>query len=298
MSFVFRRALVAGGGAFAAAVVSPTVLSFTGSDRGKSEEEKVIAPIQCQDGTSVMPWSAPPREQQVTRMREEVFDVLVIGGGCVGSGCALDAQTRGLKTAMVERSDFAAGTSGRSTKLIHGGIRYLEAAFKKLDWGSYRLVQEALDERSFMLQSAPYMAKPLPIMIPLYAVWQVPYFWAGAKVYDLVAGSRRQLPASHYISKAEALYQFPMLKQEGLQGAIVYYDGQMNDTRMSLAVALTAAQSGAAVANRIAVTDLVKDANGTVAGARVRDETTGEEWTIRARCVINATGASVGAGRC
>lgn len=103
--------------------------------------------------------------------------------------------------ALVERSDFAAGTSSRSTKLIHGGIRYLEAAFKKLDLGSYKLVKEALDERAFMLESAPYMARALPLMVPLYSWWEVPYYWAGAKVYDLVAGRNRFLPASHYINR-------------------------------------------------------------------------------------------------
>lgn len=197
---MLRFAAVAGG-SFAAATLSTTAYAFFGQSEGKNSEEHIIVPIRCHDGTSVVPWSAPPRSALLNRLKTDEFDVLVIGGGCVGAGCALDASTRGLKVALVERDDFAAGTSGRSTKLIHGGIRYLEAAFKKFDIESYRLVEEALEERAWMIQSAPYMARPLPIMIPLYSWWQVPYFWAGAKVYDLVAGRKRFLPPSHFISK-------------------------------------------------------------------------------------------------
>ncbi|CAM9701423.1 unnamed protein product, partial [Phaeothamnion confervicola] len=269
------------------------------------------APIRCRDGTVVIPYLAPPRAEQLRRLREEEFDVLVIGGGCVGSGVALDAAMRGMKTALIEAEDFGAGTSGRSTKLIHGGIRYLETAFKKLDYESYKLVVEALEERAYMLRAAPYMNHPLPIMIPLYRWWEVPYMWAGAKVYDLLAGSRRVVPPSHFMSRDEAVYNFPMLRAEGLKGAIIYYDGQMNDTRMSLAVALTAAQAGAACTNRVQCVALLKEpaegddneaaaekggggssnlSGGRVCGARVRDTLTGEEWDVRAAAVVNATG--------
>ena len=192
--------------------------------RGRSNLKDQVkpAPIRCRDGTVVIPYLAPSRDQQLHRLRTEEFDVLVIGGGCVGSGVALDAAMRGMKTAMVEADDFAAGTSGRSTKRIHGGIRYLETAFKKLDYGSYELVKEALEERAYMLRAAPYMNKPLPIMIPIYTWWELPYMWAGAKVYDLIAGSQRAVPPSHFMSGAEALYNFPMLNAEGLKGAIIY----------------------------------------------------------------------------
>ncbi|CAM9299413.1 unnamed protein product, partial [Chrysoparadoxa australica] len=244
------------------------------------------APIKCPDGTLVIPYLPPTRESQLKRLEDEDFDLLVIGGGCVGSGVALDAAKRGLKTALIEAEDFGAGTSGRSTKLIHGGIRYLETAFKKLDWESYTLVREALEERAYMLQAAPYMNKALPIMIPIYKWWEVPYMWAGTKVYDLVAGSRRVVPPSHFMARDEALYNFPMLKDEGLKGAIIYYDGQMNDTRMCITVALTATQSGAAVANRVRAIGLLKDKEGQICGARVRDELTKKEW----ESVVNATG--------
>ncbi len=223
------------------------------------------------------------------------FDVLIIGSGATGTGIALDAATRGLKVACVDRDDFAAGTSSRSTKLIHGGIRYLENAFKNADYGQYELVKEALAERKHMLKAAPYMNQPLPIMIPMYVNhwWEyllVPYFMAGAKVYDLVAGSDSGVPPSHFIDKKEAQFQFPQLDDTNLAGAIVYYDGQMNDTRMCLHLALTAVQAGATVASRIEVRDLNKDGEGKVIGAKVKDVSTGEEFDIRAKCVVNATG--------
>ncbi len=248
-------------------------------------------PIACRDGTMVFPWMAPTREEQVARLKSETFDVVVIGGGCVGSGVALDAASRGLKVALLERDDFAAGTSGRSTKLIHGGVRYLENAFKHLDYGQYKLVKEALAERSHMLQAAPYIAHPAPIMLPMEKWWMIPYYWAGCKVYDWVAGSNTGVPKSILLSKEQALYQFPMLNESKVAGAIVYYDGQMNDTRYSLLVMLTAAQTGAAVANYLNVEQLVKNAeSGQVEGTVVRDVHTGERFTVRARAVVNATG--------
>jgi glycerol-3-phosphate dehydrogenase len=142
------------------------------------------------------------------------------------------------------------------------------------------------------------MNKPLPIMIPIYTWWELPYMWAGAKVYDLIAGSRRAVPPSHFMSGAEALYNFPMLRTEGLKGAVIYYDGQMNDTRMGLTVALTATQEGAAVANRVRAVALLKDeATSRVCGARLRDELTGREWNLYSKAVVNATGCFADAVR-
>lgn len=224
------------------------------------------------------------------RLKEEKFDVVIIGGGCVGAGCALEAATRGLKVAMVDANDFAAGTSGRSTKLIHGGIRYLEQAFWKLDYTKFKLVLEALAERAHLMNAAPYMAHPMPILIPVYRWWELPYLYAGAVVYDLIARTHKSVPASTLIFKDEALYRFNGLNPDGLKGAVVYYDGMHNDTRMNLMIALTAAQEGAAVANYTAVTSVKHDKEGKACGVGVRDVLTGEEFTVRARAVVNATG--------
>lgn len=222
------------------------------------------------------------------------FDVLVIGGGATGCGVALDAVTRGLSTALVERDDFSSGTSSRSTKLIHGGVRYLQKAIMQLDREQYRLVKEALHERANLLAIAPHLSAPLPIMLPVYRWWQLPYFWAGIKMYDLVSG-RQLLKSSYVVGKKKALELFPMLKKEKLCGAIIYYDGQHNDARMNLAIALTAVRHGASVANHMEVLSLLKKKeegkeDEVVCGAHVRDVITGEEFDIRAKCVVNATG--------
>uniref|UniRef100_A0A8C2AQG8 glycerol-3-phosphate dehydrogenase n=1 Tax=Cyprinus carpio TaxID=7962 RepID=A0A8C2AQG8_CYPCA len=237
----------------------------------------------------------PTREEQLSTLRNtEEFDVLVVGGGATGSGCALDAVTRNLKTALVERSDFSSGTSSRSTKLIHGGVRYLQKAIMKLDYEQYMMVKEALHERANLLNIAPHLSAPLPIMLPVYKWWQLPYYWAGIKMYDLVAGSQC-LKSSYVLSKSKALELFPMLKKDKLVGAIVYYDGQHNDSRMNLAIALTAARHGAAIANYTEVVHLLKKPDPKtgqvkVCGAHCRDIITGQEFDVRAKCVINATG--------
>uniref|UniRef100_A0A7S1XVP7 Glycerol-3-phosphate dehydrogenase n=1 Tax=Phaeomonas parva TaxID=124430 RepID=A0A7S1XVP7_9STRA len=290
---MMRAASAAGAAAAAVVARGHSHCLWGGSESSEDSEHKQPVPIKCRDGTTVVPYVAPSRSKQLQRLKEDDFDVLVIGGGATGCGVALDAATRGMKTALVERADFGAGTSGRSTKLIHGGIRYLERAFWRLDYTSFELVQEALDERKHMLDAAPYMNSPLPIMIPIYQLWQVPYFWAGAKAYDVVAwlsGGANAVPMSYYISKQEAMFRFPMLKEDGLKGAIVYYDGQMNDTRMALTIALTAAQSGAAIANRVEVESLTKGGDGKLTGAVVKDVKSGREFRIKARQVINATG--------
>ncbi|KAH7463178.1 hypothetical protein KRP22_001786 [Phytophthora ramorum] len=288
-SFAFRRASKRVAIGLGAGVIGVSGLSGAAIVSAK-EPARLVAPIQCEDGSTIIPYETPTRAAQLARLKQEQFDVLVIGGGATGSGCALDAATRGLNTAVVEGSDFASGTSGRSTKLIHGGIRYLETAFLKLDYSAFKLVNEALEERSFFLSAAPYMNRPLPIMIPIYKWWEVPYMWVGAKAYDVVAGGKRFVPGSYYINAEEAMFQFPMLRKEGLKGAIVYYDGQMNDTRMNVSIALTATQNGATVANYVKVVSLIKDDEGKVRGARVQDSLTGDEWDVKAHAVVNATG--------
>uniref|UniRef100_A0A1I8JIS2 Glycerol-3-phosphate dehydrogenase n=1 Tax=Macrostomum lignano TaxID=282301 RepID=A0A1I8JIS2_9PLAT len=214
------------------------------------------------------------------------FDVLIIGGGATGCGCALDAVSRGLRTALVEKFDFASGTSSRSTKLIHGGVRYLQKAVFNLDIEQYRMVKEALSERANLLQIAPHLSYPLPIMLPIYHLWQLPYFWAGIKMYDLVSGTQILKP-SFYLSKSRALEYFPMLQKDALKGALVYYDGQHEDARMCLSIGLTAAKLGASIANYCEVVEILKSTDPTtnkevVSGARVLDRTTGKEFAIKA----------------
>lgn len=225
----------------------------------------------------------------------ELYDLLVIGGGATGSGIALDAATRGLKVALVERDDFAAGTSSKSTKLVHGGVRYLEKAFWELDYNQYALVKEALRERKYFLDTAPHLSTWLPIMIPLQNWIQAPYFWAGTKLYDFLAG-REGIETSYFLTKSKALDAFPMLKKENLVGALVYYDGAHNDSRMNVSIAATAALYSATVVNHMEVTSLTKDENGKLDGAVVRDVIADKNGrpaspiTIRAKGIINATG--------
>lgn len=218
-----------------------------------------------------------------------IFDILVIGGGATGCGIALDAATRGLSVALVERYDFAEGTSSRSTKLVHGGVRYLEAAVKRLDRHQYALVRHALHERGAFLRNAPHLTNRLPLVTPIYSWWQVPYVYAGLMMYDLLSG-KMNIGHSRLISRDEALRRFPMLKAEGLKAGVIYYDGQFVDTRMTATLAMTARREGAVMANHVEVIALLHGADGRVCGARLRDALGGEEWEVRARAIINATG--------
>jgi len=219
------------------------------------------------------------------------FDLLIIGGGATGCGIAVDAARRGLKVALVEKNDLAEGTSSRSTKLVHGGVRYLEAAVKKFDRAQYHLVREALRERAIFLKVAPHLAERLPLVTPIYSWLEVPYVYAGLLLYDLLAG-RKGLGHSTIISRKEALRRFPMLRSEGLKAGVVYFDGQFNDARMAVTLALTAEKHGAVIATHLEALGLEKH-GGKTCGARVRDSISGEEFTIRARGVVNAAGPFV-----
>lgn len=228
------------------------------------------------------------RDTQLERLRKGGFDLLVIGGGATGAGIALDAATRGLKVALVERGDYSEGTSSRSTKLVHGGVRYLEAAVKHLDKVQYNLVRDALHERGVILRLAPHLSHPIPLLTPLYRAWEVPYYFSGLKAYDLLAGHERLKP-SRFVPRSKALSEFPQLKSEGLVGGVEYYDGQFDDARMNVAVVLTALREGAVAVNYAEVTGLIKE-GGRVAGARVKDRLGGEDFEVRAKVVVNATG--------
>jgi len=230
------------------------------------------------------------RQDTLNALRtNEIFDILIIGGGATGCGIAADAATRGLTVALVERNDFAEGTSSRSTKMIHGGVRYLEAAVRRLDKSQYNLVREGLHERGAFIRNAPHLTNRIPLVTPIYSWTEIPYVFTGLKLYDLLAGSEN-IGHSSLISRGEALRRFPALKADGLKAGVVYYDGQFVDTRMAMTLALTARRAGAAVANHVMATGLIRDAKGRVAGATVEDRLSKEGWTIRARTVINATG--------
>ena len=228
------------------------------------------------------------REEHVDRLTEHTYDVLVIGGGATGCGTALDAASRGLKTALVERDDFSTATSSRSTKLIHGGVRYLEQAVKKFDRSQFNLVRDALKERATLLRLAPHLAHPLAILTPIYKVWEVPYYLSGLKLYDRLAG-KDNLHPSRYVGAQAAREQFPMLRNDGLKGAVIYYDGQFDDARMNLEIALTAATEGATIANYVTVTELIKR-DGRLAGAVVVEGQSGKDIEVLAKVVVNATG--------
>ncbi|KAM3072670.1 mitochondrial glycerol-3-phosphate dehydrogenase [Clarireedia jacksonii] len=254
----------------------------------KSRAEQ-IADLKRSGGSKGASAASTPQNE------DDVYDLLVIGGGATGSGIALDAATRGLKVAVVERDDFSSGTSSKSTKLVHGGVRYLEKAVWELDYNQYALVKEALRERKYFLDTAPHLSSWLPIMLPLDKWWKAPYYWAGTKCYDFLAGSEG-IETSYFLTRSKALDAFPMLKKDNLVGALVYYDGAHNDSRMNVSLAMTAALYGGTVVNHLEVTSLEKDANGRLCGAKVRDlidEKDGkkpQEFNIRARGIINATG--------
>ncbi len=230
------------------------------------------------------------RQQILEALRqEEPFDVLIIGGGATGCGIAVDAATRGLKVALVDRNDFVGGTSCRSTKLVHGGVRYLEAAIKHLDKVQYKLVKEGLHERGAFLRNAPHLAHRLALVSPIYSWFELPYVFIGLKLYDILSGSMN-IGKSTIASKKGVLKYFPSLRTEGLKGGVIYYDGQFNDTRMAMTLLLTAREHGAVLANYVGVVGLIHDANGKLTGASVEDRLSGDTFVVRAKTVINATG--------
>ncbi|MES2734154.1 MAG: FAD-dependent oxidoreductase [Bacteroidota bacterium] len=229
------------------------------------------------------------RKYSLQRLQAETFDVCVIGGGATGAGCALDAQLRGLKTALIEKEDFAAETSSKSTKLVHGGVRYLEQAVKKLDWEQFRLVRKALKERKTMLDIAPHLAHPLPLLTPCYSWFEGWYYALGLKIYDWIAGDANLFP-SRRLSKKEALQHIPTLNDADLHSAVLYYDGQLDDTRYNVMLAKTASEAGAAVANHLQVLAFAKDKAGRLLSVNVLDQLTGDVFSIKATIFINATG--------
>ncbi len=209
------------------------------------------------------------------------WDVCIIGGGATGLGTALDAASRGLKTILFEQYDFAKGTSSKSTKLVHGGVRYLQQ-------GNIRLVMEALKERGLLLKNAPHLVHNQQFIVPNYKWWEKPFYGIGLKIYDWMAG-KLGLGPSALLSKEETLALAPTLDAEGLTGGVVYHDGQFDDARLAISIAQTAVQYGAVVLNYFPVTGLLK-MQQKVCGVWAKDSQTGKEREVKSKVVINATG--------
>ncbi len=229
------------------------------------------------------------RTEHLQRLRTEVFDLCIIGGGASGAGCVLDAALRGWKVALIEKEDFAAGTSSRSTKLIHGGVRYLEQAFKNLDVAQLRQVRHGLAERHTLLANAPHLARPLAILTPVFSWWQGLYLRIGLWLYDWFAARKDQLPKSRWLSRTEALQRMPGLSPN-IHSAVLYYDGQLDDARYCLAIAQSAVEAGAVVANHVEVIDFQKDASGKLQSISLKDNLQNEVFDLRARLFLNCTG--------
>ena len=216
------------------------------------------------------------------RQRKEPWDILVIGGGATGAGVAVDAASRGYSVLLLEREDFGKGTSSRSTKLVHGGVRYLEQ-------GNVSLVMEALKERGLLLQNAPHLVHDLPFIVPNYSWWEAPFYGIGLKIYDLLAG-KYGFGKSSILSRERTLKALPTLRQEGLRGGVVYHDGQFDDARLLIDLIETAVEKGAAVLNYMPAVSLHKGAEGFIDGVTAQDTETGDRFEIRASTVVNATG--------
>src|SRR6187549_1187271 len=222
------------------------------------------------------------RQEQIDKLNSiKEFDICIIGGGATGLGTALDAASRGLKTILFEQHDFAKGTSSRSTKLVHGGVRYLQQ-------GNIKLVMEALKERGLLLKNAPHLVKNQSFVIPNYKWWENSFYGVGLKVYDWMAGSLGLGP-SQLLNKEETVAMAPNLDQDGLRGSVLYHDGQFDDARLAIHLAMTAADHGAVVINYISVEGLMK-VNEKVCGVIAKDSFNGNEYEIKAKAVINATG--------
>lgn len=224
------------------------------------------------------------RQQMIAQIaqRKTPWDMVVIGGGATGMGVAVDGATRGFDVLLLEAKDFGKGTSSRSTKLVHGGVRYLEQ-------GNVSLVMEALKERGLLRQNAPHLVSDLAFIVPNYSWWEAPFYGIGLKLYDMLAG-KYGFGKSRVLSSEETLERIPTLQTEGLRGGVIYYDGQFDDARLLIHLAATSVDHGAALVNYMPVTSLLKDEDGYLNGVIARDEESGIEHRIQAKVVINATG--------
>jgi glycerol-3-phosphate dehydrogenase len=229
------------------------------------------------------------RAEELPNIADKSFDVCVVGGGATGAGCALDAQLRGLRTVLIEAGDFAGATSSAATKIIHGGVRYLEEAIKDVDPKEYHVVVRALHERVRMLDNAPHLTRKLEFLVPSFHWLDVAYLDIGLKIYDWLAGSARIAP-SQFLSREEALRRMPGLNEEGLIGAVEYADGQFDDARYNLALVHSFTEAGGQALNHARVTDFLRNPAGALSGAHVTDQISGQKFAVHARVIVNATG--------
>jgi glycerol-3-phosphate dehydrogenase len=229
------------------------------------------------------------RAEALNEIENNSFDLCVIGGGATGAGCALDAQLRGLRTVLVEAGDFACATSSSSTKLIHGGVRYLQEAISQRDLGQYHVVQRALRERKIMLDNAPFLTNTIEFMVPCFSWGEICYFRVGMKLYDWISRRNMLFPSRH-LSSEESLRRMPMLKSDRLVGSIVYADGQFDDARYDFALLQTFAKSGGEALNYARVVGFKKNGRGQLIQARILDGLSGRSLDVRAKAFINATG--------
>src|SRR6202030_1027761 len=229
------------------------------------------------------------RAEVLKDVQNKSFDVCVIGGGATGSGCALDSQLRELSTVLIEAGDFASATSSASTKMVHGGVRYLEEAFRRLDPAEYKVVNRALHERIHMLQNAPFITRAKEFITPCYNWLDLAYYETGLKLYDWIAGSSSLAP-SHFVSREEALRRLPNLNPQGLAGAVAYTDGQFDDARYNVTLVESFAETGGVALNYARVSAFEKRADGKLAAVTVQDRLSGQSFVVRARAFVNATG--------
>src|SRR5688500_14603896 len=226
------------------------------------------------------------REKYLEEVRKDPnFDFIIIGGGATGLGVALDAASRGFRTLLLEQADFAKGTSSRSTKLIHGGVRYLAQ-------GDIKLVYEALFERGVLLKNAPHLVSMQPFVIPNYKWWNEFLYGVGLKIYDWMAW-RYRFPKTTLLKKNAVTRLLPNLEKDGLKGGVLYYDGQFDDARLAINIAQTSAEHGGVLLNYMKVVGLLKDEKGKVCGVKARDLENGMDYTLSAKAVVNATGVFV-----
>ncbi len=216
------------------------------------------------------------------RDRATPWDMIIIGGGATGLGTAVDAASRGFDVVLLDQSDFAKGTSSRSTKLVHGGVRYLQQ-------GNVSLVMEALKERGLLLRNAPHLVHDVPFVVPSYDWWASPFYGIGLKVYDLLAG-RYGFGRSKHLGRDAVVEAIPSIRTDGLRGGTLYYDGQFDDARLAINLATTAHEQGATLVNHMPVVALTKDVDGAVVGVIARDSESGDEHKLAGRVVVNATG--------